>query len=231
MSRSSPTPDVIFCDVVPHVIPLAKRLTGRPVLYFCHYPDLLLTAEGSRTSFAYRVYRRCLDVLEERGLMMADLIVANSRFTLQTLKTTFPMLRPDAMTVLYPGVAVPAATLPWPVDGRENVILSVSRFDRRKNLALAIEAIAAMRSLVPAEVFATVKLVFAGAYERSHPEEVSLVAELQQRARTTRIEQHVEFVFSPTEKERLALLFTHRWQNTSDMCPSRRWRLAGRLWP
>ena len=34
LARSGGSLDLVFCDVVPHVIPLVKRLTGLPVLYF-----------------------------------------------------------------------------------------------------------------------------------------------------------------------------------------------------
>ena len=50
MSRSPDKPDVVFSNGVAHVIPMVKRLAQVPVLYFCHYPDLLLTPEDSRNS-------------------------------------------------------------------------------------------------------------------------------------------------------------------------------------
>src|SRR5205085_12098901 len=75
MSRSARPPDVIFSDVVPHVIPLVRKLTGRPVLYFCHYPDLLLTPDGSRQASGYRIYRQPFDRMEEAGIAAADMVV------------------------------------------------------------------------------------------------------------------------------------------------------------
>jgi hypothetical protein len=52
LARSSPRPDLVFCDVVSHVVPLVKRLTERPVLFFCHFPDVLLTPEAHRWCIA-----------------------------------------------------------------------------------------------------------------------------------------------------------------------------------
>lgn len=198
-------PDVIFSDVVPHVIPLAKRLTGAPVLYFCHYPDLLLTPDSGRGATTYRAYRRPLDRLEARGMAAADALAVNSRFTLGAARRTFPCIPAERFTVLNPGVAVPPLP-PGPPHGGTNTILSISRFDPRKNLLLAVDTLAALRDRLGAEAFGTVRLVVAGRYDERRPDAVAVLRALRQRAREHGIEGHVEFVLSPTESERKALV-------------------------
>jgi alpha-1,3/alpha-1,6-mannosyltransferase len=204
MTRHSSPPDVIFSDVVPHVIPFVKRLSSAPVLYFCHFPDLLLTRDGSRQSASYRTYRRPLDMVEEQGVAAADLVVTNSHFTAGIVRETFPSVDKSRMRVLYPGVATNALE-EWP-DGGELCILSVSRFDPRKNLALAVEALGALRTRVAADVFSRVRLVLAGYYDQRLPEAVALVENLRRIAAQAQLSDHVRLVFSPSEEERRALL-------------------------
>src|SRR5689334_22691925 len=55
--------DVVFCDLVPHVIPLIRLLTGARVVYYCHYPDNYL-APPSKIKFFFQLYRRPIEWLE-----------------------------------------------------------------------------------------------------------------------------------------------------------------------
>ena len=48
------------------------------VLYYCHYPDLLLAQRGSRLRAAYRAP---LDWAEQSSTGAADVILVNSEFT------------------------------------------------------------------------------------------------------------------------------------------------------
>ncbi|MEQ1731526.1 MAG: glycosyltransferase [Vicinamibacterales bacterium] len=110
------------------------------------------------------------------------------------------------MTVLYPGVPVPEM-LPAPVlRDSEIVLLSVSRFDPRKNLPLAIDALRELRSRVPADLFSRVQLVLAGHHNLRLPEDVALVSALRRQAADTGLSDHVQLVFSPSEEERRALV-------------------------
>jgi alpha-1,3/alpha-1,6-mannosyltransferase len=203
--------DLVFCDVVPHVIPLVKRLTSLPVLYFCHFPDLLLTPLGWRKSLAYRLYRRPLDALEVAGVLAADTVVVNSHFTASVVRQWIPALTGEHVQVVHPGVRLPAVPRPWgPVDGDDIQLLSISRFDPRKNLALAIESLAALRQVIPAELFARVRLVLAGNYDGRLAEQRCLVEELRRLAQTLDVTEHVRVICSPSEGERDDLLATSR---------------------
>lgn len=53
--------DVIFCDQVSVCIPVLKFSKAR-VVFYCHFPDMLLT---QRKSFLKKIYRAPLDWLEE----------------------------------------------------------------------------------------------------------------------------------------------------------------------
>jgi alpha-1,3/alpha-1,6-mannosyltransferase len=46
--------DVIIADQVAVVVPVLRLLTSAKVLFYCHFPDMLLT---QRKSLAKRLYR------------------------------------------------------------------------------------------------------------------------------------------------------------------------------
>ena len=54
-------PDVVFCDQVSVGIPILKLGKAR-IVFYCHFPDLLLT---QRKSILKKIYRAPLDWLEE----------------------------------------------------------------------------------------------------------------------------------------------------------------------
>ena len=55
-------PDVIFCDQVSACIPFLKLRRKSRVMFYCHFPDLLLT---QRRNIVKAIYRKPLDWLEE----------------------------------------------------------------------------------------------------------------------------------------------------------------------
>ena len=184
LARAGDSLDLVFCDVVPHVIRLVKRLTGLPVLYFCHFPDLLLTLPGSRRSMSYQLYRWPLDELEIDGMLSADRVVVNSHFTASVVRQCIPALPEGRMHVVHPGV--PAAAVRRPASRADSNIqlLSISRFDPRKNLTLAIESLAALREIVPPRVFERVRLVLAGHHDVRLAEQRAYVQALRALAQT-----------------------------------------------
>ena len=59
------------------------------------------------------------------------------------------------MAVLYPGVAVPTELPEAAPETGEIVIFSVNRFDPRKNLPLAVDALEKLRGRVSSELFSS----------------------------------------------------------------------------
>jgi hypothetical protein len=113
--------DVVICDQVSACIPVFKWLSTLPVrqrhcrertpgkwrscvcpkvLFYCHYPDLLLT---TRQSSLKRLYRAPLDWVEEKTTGMADTILVNSKFTAGQFRKTFTSIHRDP-GILYPCV-------------------------------------------------------------------------------------------------------------------------------
>ncbi|MBN3283133.1 ALG2 mannosyltransferase, partial [Polyodon spathula] len=132
--------DVVFCDQVSACIPvirLARR--KKKVLFYCHFPDQLLTA---RSSFLKRLYRAPVDRLEEANTGMADCVVVNSQFTAGVFKRTFESLSSVQTDVLYPSLNFSTFdTEPAELGGlipteKSFVFLSINRYERKKNCVL-----------------------------------------------------------------------------------------------
>ncbi|MBI4773020.1 MAG: glycosyltransferase [Deltaproteobacteria bacterium] len=199
--------DVVFCDLVPHIIPLVRRMAKSKVIYYCHYPDKLLTPERARW---YRFYRAPIDRLEEFGLRSADLILVNSSFTESVFRETFPRLCRSAVSVLYPGVD-PAEFQSSETDGKtdlreESIILSLNRYAKDKNLGLALDAMGSLREKIPYETFRGLTLVFAGGFDGRLSECRQAVRSLEEKTREMHLWDHVRFLFSISDDERRNLL-------------------------
>ncbi len=82
--------DYYVLDQVSFPIPLL-RCRRRNVLFYCHYPDKLLSTD--RRSPIKRFYRFFLDNLEEITTGMARCIVVNSQFTQKVFYDNFPLIR------------------------------------------------------------------------------------------------------------------------------------------
>ena len=202
LARAMPEVDVVVCDLVPHVIPLLRRLVRAPVACICYFPDLLL---APRRRGLYALYRAPLDRLEATGLAAADRVLVTSRFTASVVRATFPRLAVGALEVVYPGVDVADAP-PEPAPPGEALVLSVNRFDPGKNLALAIDAFAALRARLAPAAFATARLVLAGHVDARLAEARALAAELEAQAARLGLEGRVSLVRSPSDAERRVLL-------------------------
>lgn len=106
--------DVVIADQVAVVVPIVKLLIPRTrVLFYCHFPDLLLT---KRESALKKIYRAPLDFLEEVTTGAADLVLVNSKFTGGVFTQTFRLL---ARRGAQPGVLYPAVPIPPELELRE----------------------------------------------------------------------------------------------------------------
>jgi alpha-1,3/alpha-1,6-mannosyltransferase len=183
------SPDAFFVDQLSAGLPALKSLAGpAPIFFYCHFPDLLL-ARG-RAALLKRLYRVPFDALEQWSMGFADAIAVNSEFTRGIVERTWPGLaRKKELCVVYPcidtssvstnakhnqkgaGLGDEVEPLPWKRDG---VILSINRFERKKDVALALRAFA----LLPRERRRRAKLLIAGGYDSRVAENVGYHAEL-----------------------------------------------------
>ncbi|KAF2395629.1 UDP-Glycosyltransferase/glycogen phosphorylase, partial [Trichodelitschia bisporula] len=175
-------PSAFVVDQLSAGVPLLRWVyPPARLLFYCHFPDKLLAQKGGLLK---RVYRYPFDALESWSTGCADGIVVNSNFTLGVFASVFPRLKDRKPRVVYPCVDTkntPESTGHlWP---NTRVLLSINRFERKKDIGLAIRAFA---RLSEAERTNT-RLVIAGGYDARVPENVQYHNELAALAESLRL--------------------------------------------
>ncbi|XP_058057220.1 alpha-1,3/1,6-mannosyltransferase ALG2 [Anopheles bellator] len=214
LSKKEPV-DVIFCDLISLGIPIFRLARPNPkVLFYCHYPDQLLSRQGSVLK---QCYRMPLNYLEEITTAQADSILVNSKFTSRVFKETFKRITTDP-DVLYPSlntrffdetpVCESDQVVKVPVDAF--VFLSINRYERKKNLPLALHSFKALQEKVAPSVWNKLYLVMAGGYDDRVLENVEHYDELEELAEDMKIHSKVRLLKSPNDRQKLCLL--HRAQ-------------------
>ncbi|KAK3678119.1 Alpha-1,3-mannosyltransferase-like protein [Recurvomyces mirabilis] len=173
-------PDVIFVDQLSACVPLLRLLYPQAkVLFYGHYPDRLLAQEADGVvKYIKRAYRLPFDAIEGWSTGCSDDIVVNSRFTRGVFKATFRHMQRRDMKVIYPCVDTSNSspkntTAIWP---GKRILLSINRFEGKKNLDLAIRAYAGLS----ADERKRSKLIMAGGFDPRAPENAVVHKRLQQ---------------------------------------------------
>ncbi|KAI9226010.1 MAG: alpha-1,3/1,6-mannosyltransferase ALG2 [Piptocephalis tieghemiana] len=183
--------DVIVCDQLSACIPILRQSPAK-IFFYCHYPDKLLTG---RKGFLKSLYRLPFDWVEEYTTGCADRVVVNSEFTAGIFAEAFPRLTSMPLSVLYPGIRLEAYDRPLdredarvrPLISTRRTLLSINRFERKKNIALAIHAYAKIFASGDKDTFSTKsshRLVIAGGYDTRVSENVEYHQELISLAKT-----------------------------------------------
>lgn len=185
------TYDIIVVDQLSTCVPILKWFSTAQVMFYCHFPDKLLTKRDSKLK---ELYRLPIDKLEEWSTGMADTIAVNSQFTAGMFRKSFKSILKKPR-VLYPPInfaaydkkvdlADPSVQL---IESHKKTIVSINRFERKKNVELALRAFALLEkdNLVPKETFAEYRLVLAGGYDKRVIENVEYLKELDTLATKT----------------------------------------------
>jgi alpha-1,3/alpha-1,6-mannosyltransferase len=118
------------------------------VLFYCHFPDKLLAKKGGLLK---TLYRGPFDWIESWSTGCSDRIVVNSNFTKGIFAQAFPGLKDRKPGVVYPCVDTSEAeeknedaSSQKPLWEGKKIILSINRFEKKKDVALAIKAFAGL---------------------------------------------------------------------------------------
>ncbi|KAF5751915.1 hypothetical protein HS088_TW02G00934 [Tripterygium wilfordii] len=201
-----PSFDVILADQVSVVIPLLKLRKSSKVVFYCHFPDLLL---AKHTTVLRKLYRRPIDFIEELTTGMADMILVNSKFTASTFANTFKHLHARGIrpAVLYPAVNVDQFNEPH---SYKLNFLSINRFEWKKNIDLAVSAFSILQKLEKdvhqMHNLADATLTIAGGYDKRLRENVEYLEELRSLAESEGVSDRIKFITSCSTAERNALL-------------------------
>ncbi|XP_046399115.1 alpha-1,3/1,6-mannosyltransferase ALG2 [Ischnura elegans] len=210
-------PDVVFCDIVSACIPILRLNRSLRVLFYCHFPDQLLSKpEG----LLKRLYRIPIDWLEEISTGCAHKVLVNSNFTAGVFASTFKRLSGKVTpSVLYPCVdfsKFETVSLDSKNDALKEigvstdavVLLSINRYERKKNLFLAIDTLKYLKDAIPGNVWETVYLVMAGGYDLRVTENIDHLDELIAHSKKLGVADKVIFLKSPSDHLKVGLLHT-----------------------
>ena len=201
----------VICDQISACIPVL-RWSRAKIIFFCHFPDQLLT---QRKHWLKKVYRWPIDWLEEKTTGMADQVPVNSNFTKKVFHATFTSLSRVSPTVLHPSLNFSAFDVEQSRDlsdtlppNTKTFFLSINRYSRQKNLPLAIEAFSAMLEALKPTERDGVHLVMAGGYDDRVTENRKHYLELRALAENLGVGNQVTFLRSFTDEQKVTLL-TH----------------------
>ena len=188
---------------------------------------------GSIKAIMRNQYRNLLDYMEESAMSYADLICVNSKFTKQEVMRAFPSIggggtreQPSTcMQVLYPAIDLnkfippdfirkeqlmdaSASSSSSSSNRSQTPIVSLNRFERKKNIQVLLHAYASIRDVFKKEgkLSALPPLVISGGYDPRNPENVEYLTELKSLAQTLDIETLTQFRPSVSDEERAKLL-------------------------
>ncbi|CAH02032.1 GDP-Man:Man(1)GlcNAc(2)-PP-dolichol alpha-1,3-mannosyltransferase [Kluyveromyces lactis] len=197
--------DVYIVDQLSSCVPLLHlNAPDSKVLFYCHFPDQLL---ARRDGLLKKLYRIPFDILEQFTMGVADTILVNSNFTKQVFAKTFQSLAVDPK-VVYPCVNVEQEEI-LPLDkdlmkkilkNNEKYYLSINRYERKKNIELAITAFAQSKQRT------SHKLFISGGYDLNNSENIDYLKELETLATELKL-KHVHLSYPEYSK-------------SPDKCPS-----------
>ena len=177
-------PDVFVVDQLSACVPLLRWIfpEQQRILFYCHFPDQLLARRDEKGAFGYlkSIYRYPFDWFEGWSMSGSDRIVVNSNFTKEVVARLFPSLEKNELGVIHPCVDTSSTKLSyqaleekrlWPT---KRLLLSINRFERKKDIALAIRAYAEL----PKSLRKSSRLVLAGGYDPRNHENITYHNEL-----------------------------------------------------
>lgn len=174
-------PDAFVVDQLSACVPLLRWLypTRQRTLFYCHFPDQLLADRRASGPLGLlkKLYRLPFDWFEGWSMGGSDKIVVNSNFTKSVASRVWPALG-NSFGVIYPCVNIEPEEQQveqgplW--NNKHKILLSINRFERKKDIGLAIRAYNAL----PVADRKGTRLIIAGGYDQRVSENVQYHKEL-----------------------------------------------------
>jgi len=156
-----------------------------------------------------------LNYLEEITTGMAHKVFVNSIYTGKVFRNTFKRLQIQP-EVLYPSINTDffdktrivsiERVLDRKLPDDSIILLSINRYERKKHLFLAIEALAGLEKLLTKEIYKRVYLIVAGGYDKRVEENVEYHLELIGLADELHVTDKVMFLRSPSDIDKVSIL-------------------------
>ncbi|KAF2750534.1 glycosyltransferase family 4 protein [Sporormia fimetaria CBS 119925] len=205
-------PSAFFVDQLSAGIPLLRVLNPAVrVIFYCHFPDKLLAKKGG---FLKTLYRGPFDWVESWSTGCSDTIVVNSLFTKSVFAHAFPGLKHREPGVVYPCVDTSAEDMIQvhkPLWANKKVLLSINRFEKKKDVALAVKAFARLSDAERREA----RLVIAGGYDARVPENLATYTELCELADSLKLKHATTktVISAQSIPDDISVLFLHSVPN------------------
>lgn len=174
--------DYFIIDQLSFCIPLLNVFVNKncKILFYCHFPDLLLSKDGG---ILKKLYRLPFDLIEEWSTGVSDQIVVNSNFTKLIFYKTFTNLSSIQLGTIYPCVDVEVKE-DKNIDeevlnffNSSKYFISINRFERKKNIELAIRSFCKFKKSFHSK--SKLRLVIAGGYDARINENVAYLKDLE----------------------------------------------------
>lgn len=171
---------------------------------------------SQREGLCKQLYRIPLNYLEEITTGMAHKVLVNSLYTCSVFKDTFKKLTIEP-EVLHPSINTDyfdkarivslerVLDKKLPIDSI--ILLSINRYERKKNLGLAIEVLAELQKYLTEEQYKKVYLIMAGGYDKRVEENVEHYLELIGLADELNVTDKVIFLRSPSDLDKVSILY------------------------
>jgi alpha-1,3/alpha-1,6-mannosyltransferase len=212
--------DLVIIDQIPLPIPFLN--IRFKTFFYCHFPDKLLCVE--RSSIFKKLYRFFIDLIEEITMLFAHVIVVNSKYTQNIFRENFKIIskKRNPPSVIYPCIELKDydrfenlqkedITKVRGLDGLKNfdlnntkIIVSLNRYERKKNLGLAVEAFI---NYVDSSNDKDCVLIIAGGYDISLRENIEVFEHLKSFDYKD-FKDRVFFLHNITNEERSIILKT-----------------------
>ncbi|XP_023215531.1 alpha-1,3/1,6-mannosyltransferase ALG2-like [Centruroides sculpturatus] len=117
------------------------------------------------------------------------------------------------LEVLYPSLNfanydnIPSGSIDDVIRKNANkIFLSINRYERKKNLNLAIYAFEQLLQELPSDQVRRVHLIIAGGYDDRVTENIEYYQELEELAQNLEVSDYITFLKSPSDTEKLLLI-------------------------
>lgn len=168
--------DLFVVDQLSICIPFIREYAPNSrILFYGHFPDKLL---ADHESILKKIYRFPFDVLEQWSTSQSDVIIVNSKFTRSVFEKEFPKIQKE-LGVAYPCVNTKPTTYEHSPFAPYSFVLSINRFEKKKNVELAVNAFTLALKQAPPEEAGKHKLILAGGYDPRVQENLEYMAQLQ----------------------------------------------------
>ena len=216
--------DVVVLDQIPLPIPLLNLRFK--TFFYCHHPDKLLCTE--RNGLMKKIYRKVVDFIEELTMTFSNCIVVNSLYTQKVFLENFHFLNKyqPVPEVIYPSIDLSTYDRKeetkkedlLKVKGLESlgenkvdingmkVIVSLNRYERKKNLDLAVKGYISMMLKHKLDPNSSC-LVIAGGYDTSLQENIEVYNKLKSYIDTEEKKKLNIFFLRNIENNERSILF------------------------